>query len=44
MWSRKVELIYVHSKNATTTVSIVHITIELVKIPTKNQPYHIDTH
>ena len=37
---RKVELASVH-KNATTTVSILHITTKLAKTPTK-QPYRID--
>ena len=39
-WPRKIELTCMH-KNATTTMSILHITTKLVNIPTK-QPYHID--
>ena len=34
-WPRKVELMRVHSKNVTTTGSILHITMEIVFIPTK---------
>ena len=37
---RKVELVSAHKKNATTTESILHITMKLVKTPTK-QPYRI---
>ena len=37
---RKVELASAHKKNATTTESILHITMKLVKPPTK-QPYRI---
>ena len=32
---RKVELMWVHSKNTTTTMNILHITMEPVLVPTK---------
>ena len=35
-WPRKVELTHVHSKYATTTVSILHITVKLVNTPANN--------
>ena len=38
---RKVQLMRVHNKNATTTVSILYITMEPVNTSTK-QPYYID--
>ena len=39
-WPRKVELVHTHSKNMTTTVSILHITTELVNTPTKTTLPH----
>ena len=39
-WPRKVQLTCAN-KNETTTVSILHLTTELVNTPTI-QPYHID--
>ena len=38
---RKVEIMHAHSKNMTTTMSILHIKTELVNTPTKTT-FHID--
>ena len=39
-WPRKVELTRAHSKNMTTAVSILHVTLEIANIPTETTLPH----